>query len=527
MRGWNPRSSPLKSGKLRWAPAGGSGDGPSREVALKAKRWTTRVRRLSANPFAWAILFAVSFSAIHVAFLPLSISYDGLVFLDLADILGSERFPRDWEVWRTPLFPLFLKVWLAAFGRSPHTLLAGLALLGLGVALTLGITARRFAGDAAAALVVVLVSAHPTFICYQHTVLSEVGSSLFLALFVCVLVVSSTRPWLKTLTLAALLGAGYYWRQPLLSLAPIVAVLYGLLRLRWEAKCRSGGRLAAVVAQVLVLAILPFQLTRPWRGYTDSEGLAEVALRQGLLRQALLPSNHEVLGTHAAEYVRAVQESSENGNFLSGLRSEQVSYFYEKLFRAGTADRTGSNLFLQCVWTNPLRYLAGVGRTLALMAGARGAESRNADLRLRILDDVPLDHRLAPGPTRLVQRMRREFGAPARESLLMRLLRPIAPVFDRAVLAGSILSAIGVVAAICWRDAVLLALCAVPWAYFLPFGLSLASIDRYGFPAHPLLLANLVLIPWLVIRRLGNGAKAPPPSRGARQAAHGEAGRSA
>src|SRR5262245_25499152 len=108
-------------------------------------------------------------------------TFDGYIYLDLADVLGSPRFPGDWHFARTPLFPLALKGSLALLGRNPYSVLLLLAVIGLATALILGATARRLAGPLAGALVVLLIAWYPTWISYQHLVLTEIGTGFFIA----------------------------------------------------------------------------------------------------------------------------------------------------------------------------------------------------------------------------------------------------------------------------------------------------------------------------------------------------------
>src|SRR5215472_7968259 len=66
-----------------------------------------------------AIGLAIAISFLHLISLPVAVSYDGFVYIDMADVLGSARFPQDWNIARTPLFPLYLKLSFWLFGRQP------------------------------------------------------------------------------------------------------------------------------------------------------------------------------------------------------------------------------------------------------------------------------------------------------------------------------------------------------------------------------------------------------------------------
>jgi hypothetical protein len=58
----------------------------------------------------------------------------------------------------------------------------------------------------------------------------------------------------------------------------------------------------------------------------------------------------------------------------------------------------------------------------------------------------------------------------------------------------------------------IVALCGIPVLYMVPPALTLASIDRYAFPAYAIVLATLVIVPTLVGRD-SYTARAPPPDR--------------
>jgi len=53
--------------------------------------------------------FVLLFWFAHLIALPLVITYDGLGYIDMSDVLFSSRFPHDWLHNRTPLLPLALK----------------------------------------------------------------------------------------------------------------------------------------------------------------------------------------------------------------------------------------------------------------------------------------------------------------------------------------------------------------------------------------------------------------------------------
>src|SRR5215471_11770077 len=91
-----------------------------------------RLQQVEAWIYRLAVAFVLLFWLAHVVLLPIEITYDGLGYIDLADVFGSSRFPADWNQTRTPLFPVSLKIAFALFGRHAITAILVPAGYGLG-----------------------------------------------------------------------------------------------------------------------------------------------------------------------------------------------------------------------------------------------------------------------------------------------------------------------------------------------------------------------------------------------------------
>jgi hypothetical protein len=86
-----------------------------------------------------AAVLSVTFRCFaYVVSLPLGISYDGHIYIGLADILGTHRFPADWKpvrsdiLFRTPLFPSALKISFWVLGKQPLAPIVVASAAGLG-----------------------------------------------------------------------------------------------------------------------------------------------------------------------------------------------------------------------------------------------------------------------------------------------------------------------------------------------------------------------------------------------------------
>src|SRR3954465_3257876 len=131
---------------------------------------------------------ALIFTFVHSLCLPMVASYDGMGYVHLANLIGSPDFTRSWYYLRTPLFPASLKAAFLLGGEQPFTAMLVTAGFGLGGILLAGSSVRRMAGDVAGGSTLILVSAYPVLVTYQHMLLSETGIFFFLSLTVWLLV---------------------------------------------------------------------------------------------------------------------------------------------------------------------------------------------------------------------------------------------------------------------------------------------------------------------------------------------------
>jgi hypothetical protein len=466
----------------------------------------------SLKVYRCAQVFAGLFCLMHMISLPVAISYDGHIYIEMASVLGSSRFPADWNVARTPLFPLALKGAFWALGRQPLAVIGVSSVLGLSATLILGYIARRIAGEIVAALVMVVLALFPTFVAYQHFALTEAGTSFFLILLAAALLLPANRPWqlwMKTGLVVVTLVAGFYWRQALLQLAPVAGVLYVPGAWLYAQRLFPGkfiwGKLsrgtAIILAQAILIGVIPYVAAKPWARYTNEPGMRDVTLRQGMLRQALLPPEDSYTGPIRDEYMAALRESLFRGNMYSGLRPDLLGKVSGEIY-VRPMDTSVPAFYLNLIRRYPGRYAAGVGRTLILFSGVNGLVSENRNSREMVLSATSTGAKLGDGPTEIQGAIKADFQQITKASVVLRFLRALFPFYDVLIIIANIVTLAGLATGIARRDIRAIVLCGVPVVYMVFCALVLASIDRYAFPAYPMVLADSILVPVIWVQAI-------------------------
>lgn len=447
-----------------------------------------------------AIALALLIWFVHLITLPVRISYDGLGYIDAADVLFSDRFPKDWPATRTPLYPLALKVSFWIFGRQPLAAVLVTAVAGLAGILLLGAIVRKMTGPVTAALAVAALSLFPTLIAFEHSVLTEAATFFFITAILYLLLLEARthrEAWWKTTGLVLALAAGFYCRANVLVLAPVAALLY--LPSRWNKVEGWRGRSTAL-AQAALICAAPGVLSLFWSPYTDNSGLRDVTLKQGMLRQALLPPEHPIIRDQLQPYYTGIRESLYNGNFYSGLRWDYMTLLMGHI-PARPLGRSVPGFFWDLVREHPDRYCRGLARTVIFFSGVNGAESDNRIGRAEVLTP---GSKISAGPEPLRTRIREQFEQPPALSAVMVLLRRIAPLYDLWVIAAHLLLLASLALALWSRDLRLLSLSLVPLAYGASYAVLLVSLDRFVLPVYPIVLAISLITPVLARRTLLN-----------------------
>ncbi len=478
---------------------------------------------LATMAYRTAIAAVVGFAIVHLVALPLAISCDGLEYVQLADVLLSDRFPDAWNAKRTPLLPLMLKgsFWLC--GRDAMGAALVPMLLGLGGVLALGHAVRKTVGPGAAAAAMLLAALYPSLIAMQHYVLTETGTFFFVTLILnLVLWRPQTRcgAWTASLLLPLALAVGYFWRQTILYLMPLVAVFLGV-RL-WQqyrddqvrSACsesqlsptaRRGG-LAIALLQLVLLIALPVVAAATWDRFLDNVAqrngrprpdLGAAMLQHGLILHRLLPPDDPYVGEHASAYRQAIAESYYHGHLLSGLRWDLQFQLKPKIF-AKPLDKPMPRFFLETACRHPLRYLRGVAECLLLFMGVEGREFENRAFRERILSPHLLHAELITGVEPLQSEFRQQFRRSATNNFLRRFLWSIVPLFDWLLLLASLATVLNMLVGLATRNATPVAFAMLP-LFFMDFHAVIhTSLARYIFPVYPIVMGNLAMLPFFL-----------------------------
>ncbi|HEX3556651.1 MAG TPA: glycosyltransferase family 39 protein [Thermoanaerobaculia bacterium] len=450
---------------------------------------------------AGAVFLAVTFC--HFVALPILITWDGHDYVDLAGVLGSARFPRDWRPIRAPLFPLGLKLSFAVFGRGPLAAeLVPLAMAVLGC-LLLASSVRRVAGSRAAAAVLAVLALYPTLIVYEHAVLTETGTFCFLALALRLSLwrpATSSAAWKKAASLGLALGAGYCWRQTILMLAPWFALLH-LLPVRPLFKVGRRGWIAGL--QALLVAALPWGIAHLWARQLDPQQLARlnaIVLRSFVIRQAVIPPTDARVAQVRDKYQAAIAAAERQG-FLSGIPWPQVGPIADQV--APPAPEEGALRWLATVVREyPGRYAAAVGRSLVFCVGFDAAENEIRATRDLVLSPTARTAQIAEGREPIAARHRREFAQSTEPGLVRRGLGWLGPIFDWIVIVCNLVTALLLVVSLVRRDLGLLALSGTPVLFAVGHAVALLSINRLMVPIYPITLACGLVALFRLGRRL-------------------------
>ncbi|PWU11280.1 MAG: hypothetical protein C5B51_02985 [Terriglobia bacterium] len=313
----------------------------------------------------------------------------------------------------------------------------------------------------------------------------------------------------------AALIAGFYWRQALLQLSPFAAILY--LAGSWRSRTLFPGHLvqeklsrgaAILVVLALLIGVLPYLAAKPWGRYTNEPGMRDVMLRQAMIRQALLPPDDPYVTPNEQAYALALSQSIVDGRFYSGLREDLLGEISGPIFSKPMPTSVPS-FFWTLVRRHPGRYAAGVGRTLLLFAGVKGLESENhISLTIILSPDLP-DAKLGDGPPAIQRAIKDDFSQKTKPGAVLKLLWGLSSGYEALLLVASLVTFAGLIIGVIRREFWTVVLCGIPIMYMVLCALLLASIDRYAFPAYPLVIADCVLVPATWLRAYNSGEQKP------------------
>ena len=452
--------------------------------------------------FWLAVSFVVVVTFVHTLALPLLITYDGMEYAHLANVLSGPAVIAHWNFYRTPLFPLTLDLSFWLGGEQQQSALLVTTLFGVAGMLLVGFTVRKLAGGTAAAVALILLAFYPTLIAYEHTLLSETGIFFCFALLewslVC-LVPGSNRFILLSCWTALVITLGYYWRPTILYFSPLVAVVFLLLVLGSSA-IRPSERLRRlwsadprVLASALIIAALPWLLAHPWQQLTEEHApnTYEGFLAEGMFKEVLVPPDDPILASVRAEYQTAIEHDLRNGHLpldgvTIGYHDALINRVIQALHAAGIRKQ---------IVRYPVRYLVRIVKCTIFFMGVpdHRVDDENWWFAYYVFGLSPpgeaLDKALG-WDTKLIQ-----FAPPPSGGAhLGTFVKALMPLYVWIVLASSIVSVGWLAFSIKMLDPVGLTLTSIPFALMVLHSLPLMAADRYAFPVYPLILANLVLI---------------------------------
>jgi hypothetical protein len=460
-----------------------------------------------ATLYRCAIAFAICIYIAHILALPVGITYDGHQYIDMADVLFSPRFPHDWFRARTPLFPLALKFTFWFLGKQPLAIIfvcSGAALAGILVCAWL---AKKWLGLVPAAIAVILLSLDPSIAAFGHLALTETGTFALFSFTVAVLLLfrsDGKHLWTKAVALGAVIGLGYYWRQNLISLAWPCGIMLATTALKSElaSPAARNGRLyltSKIAAVVLIVGLLPSLIALPFKPLTDDSALVDVAIRDGIIKQALLPPDDPLIRPYKDEYLADIEQSKHHGHLYSGLHVAYMNSLVSKVF-----SQPQIMSHRQLLWVlarkYPLRYLQCWWRTLLLFFGVHGSEDEIEIYRGQILSLTATGSKIHDGPEPIHTALKAAFEQRTTTSFILRLYARLTRFYDPLVTAGFAVLCAGLFASLWVRDWKLFAFCFLPIVYLIPMSLTLISVDRYGLPVHPIALLALVAVPAALLR---------------------------
>lgn len=447
---------------------------------------------MASRSYRAALVGSAVFGVLHLLALPVLITHDGGDYIRMG--LGFPHTLFDgWDYARTPIYPLALRLGFWVLGRGalgamlPNVLFALVGIWALG-------TALRRSSEGLAIGGVVLLTLYPTMIVYQHAVLTEAGSFMFLALLANWATWRPVNP--KRKLHALLLGtiAIFYFRATSLVLVPLAAVILAL-----EAKSASWKQTAAVVApQVLMLALACYLLSSSWNAIAASNGARDYAGQNviyGVLKQVVLPPEDPRLAPVRDAYAAAIEAATIDGALdPAGIRRE---HHYE-IFVALAAREDPGQLLRHAVTAWPGRFLAGVGRALMLNLGARSIESENDTYFHGVVTEASTGSKLYLPPGELAADVESSLHRGGRTSVIGSLVAALNVPFQLLVPLGAAMSVFGLALGCRRRLAGLVALTAIPLYWTGVNALTLMSSDRHVVPSHAFFVVNTLAVPWLL-----------------------------
>lgn len=459
----------------------------------------------SPRVFIATSLLLALFNAYHFFALPACFTYDSFEYVRLADLLGSPRFEAEYYYARPPTYPLLLRGSFELFGRNSLAAQLPGTVLGFTGVLLIGLLLRRWKFPLLALAAMLLISISPDFLAYQHTVLTEAGSFFFLTLALFALLFPRNFSWREALLLSLALGACYYQRPTLLYLTPVFAVLAFM---RWRETNAVAG-LGRPFAGASLVLVLPFLIAYPWSRIVSEKpvykDVGRMVISLGILKGVLFPPEDPIMANHKDNYIKAIMDSSASGRLdAAGLTQVSLIHFQWNFINEHTHD--AGSVLVAGARKYPWRYIKGVGRCMAYFMGRSSADDEimNSVRNIAGKDATGTSLRETGHPSFPIES--KNFSREIGRSFYARIVNATAAPLRWVLTAGSVMTCIGFIVSLVRRDTRLFSVAAIPLALMMSHAIVLLSVNRYVFPAMPLLWLNLLLVPALLRRSVAASA---------------------
>jgi 4-amino-4-deoxy-L-arabinose transferase-like glycosyltransferase len=439
-----------------------------------------------------ALFTSAIFQVVHLVFLPLVISPDGLEYVSLSRVLGSSEFLTHWGFFRMPLYPWLLRATFSAFGQNAITaLIPGTALGFLGI-WVLAFEVRRSAGPLFGAAVLVVLSIYPVLVAYQHTVLTEAGTFSLLAIIVALLL-RLTRNGIRAVPVALLalaLTAGYLFRATLIVIVPAAMALVCLVS--WVEGHRSGAMIRSrLVARGIVCALLVGCLPiASWRLWVANGRSVPVNRAFGYTLLLYLASERVI---SVDDPMMAAERTAYQAAITTARPLSVLALPEEVLTVLRAHEQDGTSIFRRVIRSNPRGYLIGAARTAIVFAGIRTSSSDNHLFTSNVLSlSVPQSKCVCP--TEMRGEFDRAFRRSGSRTPLHYLLKILYPMYGPLVVLGWLFTVSALLIGM-WRlDLRLLVVSVVPITFAIGHIALVFGLDRFAVPIFPIVLANLCVV---------------------------------
>lgn len=476
------------------------------------------LRRRVANPeihYRLALLVFGVVTFLQLFSLPLVVTYDGMAYIHLANLLFTRSFASDWNYLQTPGFPCALRLAFFLGGEQPQAAMMMTMLAGAAGALLIGSVVRTVAGNTAGAIMLATLTFYPVLVCYEHMLLSETGTFFFLALLIWLLIRFRVQEQRSVANLPVLLACvtalGYYWQPTILYLAPVVALSCLLLEylpgesLRpyqesWERIWKDRAR---AFRNFLIVTLGPLLLAYPWIHLSNRQrSTAQLeTMTNGMYKYVLVPPDDPVNAPLRTQYEAIIRQDAPDGKLpLDGLflvgkgRSQFIKQLSAVYIQAG---------LLKLIAVHPGRYLAGVIRTFIYFLGfsqRHVPDDENSHFSQSLFQLWPPEQNfqhLSDWVGGLKQFAPKVYVG---GGFVGKLFGALEPIYLGFVLLSSLISCWWFVAALRGGNARGLIMAGIPLALLLLHSLMMMAASRYAFPVYPLMMANCITLASLAVR---------------------------